>query len=352
MNEGNGQDSSGDTLSLVWFSGLSSPSHQPHLVKDLLSAGTLFVIYGESNSGKTFFALDMALAVASGASFRGRRTARGLVIYVAGEGANSVRNRVVAYRMTNPQIQGGIPFAMIPFSVDFLSEEAIDVLIHTIETAEAECGEKAALVIIDTFARAVARGDENSAKDVGVAVALADRIRQSRETCVGFIHHAGKDASKGARGSSALRAAVDTEILIEGTSGQRVATVCKQRDMESGASMPFELVPVQVDIDAEDNSAVMSCVVKHCDAEAGQAPAVASLKGKAQRQFLAALRAKATPEAIYSLPELRLIGKQMGLSKSTAKYAVDAIVATPYFQPTLGGYRFTDGVQTSSSTQA
>lgn len=346
MSEGNGYDHETEdlpTLAVVWFSALDKPKYQAHLVKDLLLAGTLFVVYGESNSGKTFFLLDLALAIASGATWRGRRTQRGLVMYVAGEGATSVRNRVTAYRMANPSVSGGLPFAMIPCSVDFLNIESVDALIEAIHHAEVECGEKVAMVCIDTFARAVAGGDENSAQDVGRAVACADMIREATDACVGFVHHAGKDATKGARGSSALRAAVDTEILVEGTSGQRLARVCKQRDLESGLSMPFELLPVQIDIDVEDHTPIFSCVVKHIDADPESAPAVVAFKGKAQRQFLAALRAKKTPEAIYSLPDLRDLGRQIGLSKSTARSAVDVIVATSYMQPTIGGYRFTDG---------
>lgn len=348
MSEGNGHDPSDQEPSafrVVWFSDLGCATHQEHLVKDLLLAGTLFVMYGESNSGKTFFLLDLALAVASGSPWRGRRTRRGLVVYVAGEGANSVRNRIVAYRIANPDVPGGLPFAVVPCSVDFLNIDSVDALIETIQLAERECGEKVALVCIDTFARALAGGDENSAQDVGRAVAAADRIRELTGACLGFVHHAGKDSTKGARGSSALRAAVDTEILVEGTEGQRTASVVKQRDLESGQSMPFELHAVQIDIDHDDHTPINSCVVNHSEAAQGTvAPAVAALKGKAQRQFLAALRAKATPEAIYSLPDLRQLGKQIGLSKSTARYAVDAIVATPYMQPTIGGYRFTDGV--------
>ena len=54
-------------LKLVWFEALDEAVQQQQLVKDLLIAGTLCVIYGESNSGKTFFVLDLALAIAHGA---------------------------------------------------------------------------------------------------------------------------------------------------------------------------------------------------------------------------------------------------------------------------------------------
>jgi hypothetical protein len=314
-------------------------------VKDLLLAGTLFVIYGESNSGKTFFLLDLALAVAHGAPWRGRRTRPGLVIYVAGEGATSVRNRVAAYRMAKPEVQAGMPFALIAMSVDFLNVDAVDSLIETIQVAESQCGQKVSLVCIDTFARAVARGDENSAQDVGRAVAHADRIREATGACVGFVHHSGKDSSKGARGSSALRAAVDTEILVEGNSGQRTAIVCKQRDLESGQRMPFELHPVPIGRDPEEDALITSCVVRHLDEDSAATPTSHEFRGKAQRQLLAALRAQAAtdPERIWSLVDLREIGRQIGLPKSSSRYAVDAMAFSPYMRPTLGGYRFTDG---------
>jgi hypothetical protein len=331
--------------SLLWFAGLREVSRQEHIVKDLLLAETLFVVYGESNSGKTFVLLDLALAVARGASWRGRSTRRGLVLYVAGEGATSVRNRVAAYRMANPEVHGGLPFAIIPRSVDFLDTESITALIETIRAAETECGEKVVLVCIDTFARAVAGGDENSAQDVGLAVFGADRIRNETGASVGFVHHAGKDATKGARGSSALRAAVDSEFMVEGQTGQRTLCVSKQRDLESGQRMPFELVAIDIDIDPDDETPIRSCVVKHVEDEVAGAPAAKEFRGKAQRQVLAALRARtqADAERIWSLMDLRQVGREIGLNKSTARSAVDAISMSPYMRPTLGGYRFTDG---------
>lgn len=334
-------------LSLLWFATLNEVVRQEHLVKNLLLAQSLFMIFGESNSGKTFWLLDLALAIAQGALWRGRLTRRGLVIYVAGESAGSVRNRVAAYRAAIPSISGGLPFAIIPVAVDFLDRAAITSLIETIKAAESECGEKASLICIDTFARALPGGDENSSQDVGVAVAAADRIRTETGACVGFVHHSGKDPAKGARGSSALRAAVDTEIMIEGLDGTRKATVTKQRDLENGETFAFELVPVQIDTDPNDDSPTYSCVVRHIDAESVTAKIATTpqFRGRGQRQLLTALRVnhKTNPDRVWSLGDLREFGKGIGLSKSTARSTVDVLALSPYFRPQLGGYRFIDG---------
>lgn len=332
-------------LALLWFATLDKAAHQEQLVKRLLLVGSFFVVFGESNSGKTFWVLDLMLAVAAGVEWRRRPTRKGLVIYVAGEGAASVRARVAAYRRTHPEITGGLPFAIIPQAVDFLDAGSVAILIQTIRAAESEAGEKCVVVVVDTFARAMAGGDENSSKDVGVAVAAADRIRAEIGCAVGFVHHSGKDASKGARGSSALRAATDTEILIEGQTGTRTATASKQRDLEIGEPMPFELVPVTIGTDPDDGKDITSCVVKHLDDDARAAPTAIQVRGKAQRQFIAALRARAgsAPQRTWTLFDLRQLGKELGMSKSTARSAVDAIVTLPYMHPTAGGYRFTDG---------
>jgi AAA domain len=330
-------------LALLWFATLTDAKPPAQLVKNLLLVASLFVVYGESNSGKTFWVLDLGLGVAAG-RWRGRRAQKGLVIYVAGEGAASVRARVAAYRLVNPDIQD-LPFAIVPFAVDFLNSESIAYLIDTIRAAETECGEKAALIIIDTFARAIPGGNENDAKDVGLAVAGADRIRTEIGCCVGFVHHCGKDPSKGARGSSALRAATDTEILIEGQGGPRTATVTKQRDLVGGGAMPFDLLPVTIGIDPDSNEDITSCTVKHVQEDERPTGHTVEFRGKQQRQFVAAMRARTKDDAerIWTLGQLREIGRELGMPKGTARSVVDVLTSTPYMQTTAFGYRFTDG---------
>ena len=326
---------------LMWFATLGDAVKQVHLVKDVLLVNTLFVVFGESNSGKTFFVLDLALAVASGAKWRNRPTRGGLVIYVPGEGASTVRSRVAAYRKTHPDA-GGLPFAILPFAVNFLDTDAVDALIATIGAAETESGEKAALVIIDTFARAVAGGDENSAKDVGVAVAAADRIRTATGACVGFVHHAGKDPAKGARGSSALRAATDTEILIEGQGGQRTATVTKQRDLAVVGAMPFELESVCIGQHEDDGTDITSCIVKHVECNASSDTAVpAKGNGSNQKKVVIALKEwiRSNPEMTHvSTLDMRALCQAQGVNRQRQYEVVSTFVANRILTPSAGGW--------------
>jgi hypothetical protein len=118
-----------------------------------------------------------------------------------------------------------------------------------------------------------------------------------------------------------------------------------RRDLETGEAMPFELESVQIGTDADDGQPITSCVVKHLDAEAQPAGATLALRGKAQRQFLAAMRARSEtePDRIWGLSDLRQVGREAGMTKGTARSVVDTITASPYVRSCVGGYRFTDG---------
>ena len=72
------------------------------------------------------------------------------------------------------------------------------------------------LVVIDTLAH-------------GAAISNRIRIKQQLNAAVLVVHHTGKDASKGARGSSSLKAAVDTEISITASRGVVKLNQRKQR---------------------------------------------------------------------------------------------------------------------------
>ena len=57
----------------------------------------LVVLFGASGTFKSFLAIDMALHIAHGLPWLGRKTAAGSVVYVAAEGAGGLRKRLAAY---------------------------------------------------------------------------------------------------------------------------------------------------------------------------------------------------------------------------------------------------------------
>ena len=68
------------------------------LVRDVLPEGGLVTLYGQSGGGKTFVALDLALRIATGMNWWGKRSVQqGLVAYIAGEGVGGLKNRIRAW---------------------------------------------------------------------------------------------------------------------------------------------------------------------------------------------------------------------------------------------------------------
>ena len=77
------------------------------------------------------------------------------------------------------------------------------------------------LVIIDTLARCM-NGDENSVKDMNLAIKGCDRIRERTGAAVMLVHHSGKDQSKGMRGSTALLGAIDGSMRMRPTGNDAI----------------------------------------------------------------------------------------------------------------------------------
>lgn len=236
-------------------------------VQGVLVEGGLTVVYGDSNAGKTFWATDLALHVAAGKPWNGRRVEQGGVVYVALEGGRGFRNRAVAWRDANEDdYPPGLPFYGDFSPLNLLDPDAdTGPLIETIHAAS-ELGCPVKLVVVDTFARAMAGGNENASEDMGALVRNADRIRRETGANVLFIHHTGKDAARGARGHSSLRAALDTEIEVvaDETRDVRTATVCKQRDLAKPPAFGFRLEVVALGQN-QHGEPVTTCLVAPVD---------------------------------------------------------------------------------------
>lgn len=249
-------------------------------VEGLLTEGGASVVYGPSNCGKSFWALDLACSVATGKPFRGLECEQGAVIYVALEGCHGARNRIEALKRAG-RLPADAPLFLCFVPVSLLKRKHAGQLAATVKHAAAQSGLPCRLVILDTLARAMAGGDENSGKDMGTAVKSMDAIRDATGAHVLLIHHCGKNEALGARGHSSLRAAVDTEIEISRPEGESISTVraTKQRDLSPGEAMPFSLKVVALGIDRRGKP-ITSCVVHHEDTAMARKP------GKAGRKAL------------------------------------------------------------------
>ncbi len=195
------------------------------LVEGILVESTLSAMIGKEATYKSFIALDMALSIATGKPFQGHRVERGDVVYIAGEGSGGIRNRIDAW-MRRHDCALPDTFHLLPEAVYLLQEGEVKGLINEVETLP----EKPKLVIVDTLARAIQGGDENSAKDMGSLISACDALRTTFGAHVLLVHHENKKG--GIRGSPSLPGAIDTGIDID-RDGETVTLTCsKQKDSD------------------------------------------------------------------------------------------------------------------------
>jgi KaiC/GvpD/RAD55 family RecA-like ATPase len=236
-----------DKLQVVFGDQLGSDYEAPdELVEGLMTIGSSVVVYGDSNSGKTFWALSVATAIANGDDCYGRKTDPGLVVYLASEAPASIRSRMQAIKKFHGCSLENL--AMVPVPMNFYAgdQDAHDVieLVRAIEVAK---GKPVRLIIGDTLARMSAGANENSGEDMGPVMARFDQVATATGAAMMIIHHNGKDAARGARGWSGIRAHIDTEIEVSEKDGTRSVSVTKQRELPSkGETIYFKLEVIEM----------------------------------------------------------------------------------------------------------
>jgi len=229
------------------------------LIRGVIPRAELVVMYGEPGSGKSFLALDMAVAVATGSPWREKKVRQGRVVYVAAEGATGFRKRLHATAEDRGLSLADLPLGVIADAPDLMQSADATAIARALAAAGG-----ADLIVIDTFARVMPGANENSGEDVGKVLKHCKGIAQAFGAVVLMVHHSGKDASKGARGWSGLRGAADTELEVVRSDAARSVTVSKQKDGEDGAEFAFKLETVVLGLDAEGEE-ISTCVVRHTE---------------------------------------------------------------------------------------
>lgn len=201
------------------------------LVENTLTDG-LTVVYGAPKTGKSFLALDWACSITTGRAWFGKATIQHPVVYVSGEGGGGLAPRIDAWtadRKAKPTflytINHGVKL-MQPYQVDYLAED-----VHAVN---------AGLLVVDTLARSMAGGDENSTGDMGLVISRLDQIRQEYGCGVLVVHHSGKDPTQ-ERGSSALRAAADALVRVESAEASDLVTVSCEAQKDAVEFWPWSL---------------------------------------------------------------------------------------------------------------
>ena len=212
-----------------------------YLVPKMLYRDGLAVIFGASKTGKTYFVLDIGLALAAGKSWRGQRItradgSRGMTHYVMAEGEDSNNLRIDAWLyhhgLTDDDIEGY--FAYIPVPV-MLTEAGIREYLPHVEA------DKPDLIILDTRNLMFA-GRESAGEDYGVMLRALHKLQAAAGGCaIILIDHVGLANPDRPRGNGAEEAGMDTAVKVTNDHGLRTAEVTKDRSAELGTRWHYRL---------------------------------------------------------------------------------------------------------------
>jgi len=203
----------------------------------------LVLLFGPSGGGKSMLAIDVAMCVATGRPWWGNKVEQGAVFVIAGEGHSGYSKRMNAWCKKNKADPMSLPVYVSDRAVSMTDLTQLQQIVDEITELVAS-GVKVRLIEIDTLARNIGEGDENAAKDVGLFVEACDALKRKFDCTVAVVHHTGHDSER-ARGSSALRAAVDQEFHVKPVGGLDskafTFTCTKMKEADQPKPMEFEI---------------------------------------------------------------------------------------------------------------
>lgn len=229
------------------------------LIEDLLPDQGTGMVYGTSQSGKTFWSIDVAFHVHNGTPWRDKAVKQGPVFYIAAEAGRGIRKRIAAYKALHPD-------AVSPFfadtAPDLLNPVWVDRILDSIRLRGG-----ASLVIIDTMSASFT-GDDSSQQETAVMRQNCATLAKSLKCLVLFVHHAKKDGASW-RGSGVLFNDNDVVVEIsadgEGPTRTHCAHVTKQRDDEAGQKYGFRLVKSGKLGQKPSGKPITSCTIEQTD---------------------------------------------------------------------------------------
>ena len=167
----------------------------PVLIEGLLRKGRKGILTADSKAGKSFFAIEMALCVASGTPFLGRKCTKSKVCYFNYE----IDEMEFMQRVKDVAAALGIPIEKFEDNFKVIHMRGLSLplkvmkgnLIALLLKEQLYTKEPFSLIILDPIYKITA-GDENSAKDVGMFCNDLDRITKETEAAIFYTHHHAK----------------------------------------------------------------------------------------------------------------------------------------------------------------
>jgi hypothetical protein len=282
------------------------------LIHGILPRKAFTALYGPPGSFKSFIALDMAEAIATGRPWMGNQIEQqGAVLYICGEGFGGMGARIKACQIHHSTPKGA-PIYIIRHQLNLRSSaEDFNALMMAVVQLVETTGIEFQLLIIDTLARAFGGGNENDSDAMGSFITSMGKIQEFLACALMVLHHSGKDLAKGLRGHSSLLGAVDTqlEILRFEDQAKGIISLTKQKDGQDGIRIGFEMVEIEISSSSLGFDPAVSLAVQASDEAVNQASKKSKNnagKGRNQSIEMESLRSVVKQKGIQKIIEGRL----------------------------------------------
>jgi hypothetical protein len=265
------------------FHEISDNAPKDWLIKGVFAKAETSAWIAPPGGMKSALLTSAAFSLARNEDWLGKKTkgAAG-VVYFALERADLVNRRLKAHggRLNLPA-GTQLPIAVVDRMFDLMMPATVDLVVKTIQNAEAAFGIPVGLVIFDTFAKLIAAGggDEDKARDHGKVFANIQRIKNATGVHVAMVGHTGKDETRGARGSNAILGDVDLMVTISGDN-VRTVTVTKANDAPEGVLFSFTSEVHEFGFDEDGDPIVVNVVGALAEIKAQQEQAVRLTKNQ------------------------------------------------------------------------
>jgi hypothetical protein len=233
---------------------IKSAFREEFMIKGLVPHQGFGVLYGASQSLKSFVALDMAYHIALGEPWAGRRVVKADTIYVAAEGMGGMAKRVEGIRAAHPDWPNDVPsFGLLCGCPNLGLPAPRGDLAGLVESIESS-GLRPRLIVLDTLAQMICGADENGA-GMTAFVRNAQALSHRFGCFVLAVHHIGYAAEQRLRGHSSLPAAADLIIRAERLPDAPATTLAveKAKDSPLNVTMTANLRRIVLDTDEDDD---------------------------------------------------------------------------------------------------
>jgi hypothetical protein len=210
------------------------------LIEGVLPEQGLALMFGASETFKSFIALDLAMSIALGLDWHGRKVRQGRTLYVASEGFFGMKRRYRAWKQY-AGVTGDVGIAFLRHSID-VRNGSKDLFELQAEIDE-KLGGNVAVTVLDTLNRNFI-GSESRDEDMGAYIRGCEELKAATGGVALSIHHTGHVEAERSRGHSSLRGALDVEMKCA-RDGDRVTVECtKMKDAPHFLPVSFDMVPV------------------------------------------------------------------------------------------------------------